>query len=107
MIDSIKKHEINHINDHNDGNTGFRLTYTDNFSMMKQIENNRADYMIISQNEFEYFEKTSSENKSKLSFKKLKDITTGNKRSLFCSKKVSQNEMDKINKSILKLVGVI
>ncbi len=104
-ISSIKKHNINKMDDSNDGVTGFRLTYTDNLGMLKQIENNRADYMIMALNEFEYFEKEYKDEKLNLTYKYLNDVNKINQRAFLCSKKVTKLELDKINKSIIKVVG--
>ncbi len=104
-ISTIKKHDINKMDDSNDGITGFRLTYTDNLGMLKQIENDRADYMIMALNEFEYFEKEYKDEKLNLTYKSLTDINNINKRALLCSKKVTKSELEKIDKSILNVVG--
>ena len=93
------------MDDSNDGVTGFRLTYTDNLGMLKQIENNRADYMIMALNEFEYFEKEYKDEKLNLTYKYLSDVNNINQRAFLCPKKVTKLELDKINKSIIKVVG--
>lgn len=71
----------------------------DNKSTVFHILRDRADYMFISYEEA--IEILKNENlKDKLVFKKIKHVPAGNKRYLMCSKKVSDEMINSINKYI-------
>jgi hypothetical protein len=107
QIEKIKKHNIDITEDENNGKTGLQLTYVENINMLQQISSNRADYMMITENEFQYLKNTNKDIKNNLTFKRISDITIGNKRVLFCSKKIGDKNMEKLNNSILKVSGKI
>lgn len=73
-----------------------REVYSDNSKMLTLIEAKRADYMFISKEEADLLFK---KNKYKdLQFYKIKNMPKGSNRYLICSKLVSDNIIEKINK---------
>ncbi|KAB8036506.1 hypothetical protein GCL60_15380 [Silvanigrella paludirubra] len=102
-----KKYTIDSSRLEDDLGNGLKLTFVENSNMLQQIIMNRADYMIMSENEFSYFKNNSIEMNKNLAFKKVNDIKVGNKRTLFCSKKMDGNLIKKINKLIIKNLGNI
>ncbi len=106
-IEKIKKYKIGSAENIINDNYILNLTFLENTQMLQQITANRADYMIMAKNEFQYFKKNNFEIVKYLTFKGFSDIKVGNKRFLFCSKKIGKTNMKKINDSILKNLGKI
>lgn len=78
-----------------------REVYSNNEKMLTLIENKRADYMFISEEEATMLlEKNSYKT---LVFIKVKGIPKGNNRYMICSKKVPDELIDKINYQIKNL----
>jgi uncharacterized protein (TIGR02285 family) len=72
-------------------------TLTNNMNMLNMIKTMRADYMFMSYEEaYNLFESDQSI-KDKLTIRYLTDIPKGNKRYLMCSKKVSDEFINKFN----------
>lgn len=69
--------------------------YANNKKMLNLIEKKRADFMFISKEEANLLLKKN--NYPNLKFYKINNIPKGNKRYLICSKKVSDNLINKIN----------
>ena len=81
------------------------ITYMDNITMLKQITLGRADYMIMGMTEYQYLKDNYKENFENIRYKYIADLPGGLKRFFLCSKNVDKKTMNKINQSILKVVG--
>ncbi|APJ04824.1 substrate-binding periplasmic protein [Silvanigrella aquatica] len=81
------------------------ITYLDNVNMLKQIELNRSDYMILSLTEYEYLSKQNKNTVKHLNYKYLDDLKEGYKRFFVCSKLIETDTIEKLNKSIINTVG--
>ena len=66
----------------------------------KMITLERADYMFAAPEEVEGQIKASGFSKNQFKLSEIKDAPQGNKRYLFCSKKVTDKEIEEINKAL-------
>ncbi len=80
-------------------NTPKQEVYSDNIKMLTLISKKRADYLFISYEEAEDILEE-SKLKDRLKFVEIDGMPEGNKRYLICSKKVSDEEIAKINSYI-------
>lgn len=71
--------------------------------MIKMIDSGAADYMFMSPEEFDSAVNAAGFSTKEFKMIKVIDILPGNKRYIICSKKVSENIINTINKAIEKL----
>ena len=68
--------------------------------MVKNVYKRKADYILITEQEAEYFIKKFSLDDKRFKVLKFLDVVSGNNRHLLCSKKVSDETIKKLNKYI-------
>ena len=87
-----------------DNNININNTTADVQTMLIQISKNRADYMFIGSEEANYFlQNNNYDLKKNLKLVPLSDIIVGENRYILCSNLVTNLEMNKINKALLKI----
>lgn len=75
-------------------------TTSENIAMIKMIKANRADFMLASEEEADYFVDQAGYKLIDFKLLKFQDMPVGEKRYVMCSKSVPDETIEKLNKAI-------